>query len=106
MSAAGLRVDEAGFLLNRGDWTPEVAAQLAAERGIELTAIARAVLLTVRDFHARTDVSPAMRPLVKLLRETHGQDVGNSIFLHQTFGESPAKEIARLAGLPKPTNCL
>jgi tRNA 2-thiouridine synthesizing protein E len=47
-----------------------------------------------------------MRPLVKQVREQLGEDKANSIYLMQLFPGSPAKLLAKIAGLPRPTNCL
>ena len=60
----------------------------------------------VRAFYQRYEMAPAMRPLVKATKNALGEEKGRSIYLMQLFPGSPAKRIARLAGLPKPTNCL
>jgi tRNA 2-thiouridine synthesizing protein E len=44
--------------------------------------------------------------LVKMVRQALGDDCGNSIYLMQRFGSNPARSVARIAGLPKPSNCL
>jgi TusE/DsrC/DsvC family sulfur relay protein len=41
-----------------------------------------------------------------LLRERIGRDAGNSIYLLQLFPGNPAKVVAKVGGLPRPTNCL
>ena len=46
------------------------------------------------------------RPLVKLVGPRLGPAKGRSIYLRQLFPDSPAKLAARLAGLPRPDNCL
>ena len=35
-----------------------------------------------------------------------GPDKGNSLYLNRLFKGTPAKLAAKLAGLPKPSNCL
>jgi tRNA 2-thiouridine synthesizing protein E len=47
-----------------------------------------------------------MRILVKHVRSQLGEEKGNSIYLMQLFPGSPAKLASKLAGLPKPDNCL
>lgn len=98
--------DKEGYLVNLEDWSPSVAEATATLDGIILTPAHWAIIDLVRAFYQRTDTSPAMRPLVKLVRESLGAECGNSIYLMQLFPGSPAKRIARLAGLPRPTNCL
>ncbi|MEZ5596754.1 MAG: TusE/DsrC/DsvC family sulfur relay protein [Pseudomonadales bacterium] len=98
--------DKEGYLVNLADWSPAVAEATARLDGIALTDAHWRIIHLVRDFHARTDVSPAMRPLVKLVRDALGKEFGNSIYLLSLFPGSPAKRVARIAGLPRPTNCL
>ena len=98
--------DADGFLENLDDWNPEVARQLAAQINLTLTDEHWELIELAREFYATTDVVLAMRPLVKLAREQLGQDKGTSIRLNLLFPDGAAKNLARVAGLPKPTNCL
>lgn len=98
--------DSEGYLINLADWSETVAELIAAQSGIELSPAHWELINLVRDFHARTDVVPAMRPLVKLAREQLGADKGNSLQLNLLFPNGAAKLLAKVAGLPKPTNCL
>ncbi|SFX04329.1 TusE/DsrC/DsvC family sulfur relay protein [Marinospirillum alkaliphilum] len=100
------QLDPEGHLQNLADWTPEVAARLAALDDRELTPAHHEILTLLRQFHQEFQLSPAMRPLVKYLRQHLGADKASSIYLMQLFGESPARIAARYAGLPKPDNCL
>lgn len=99
-------LDPEGYLVDLEQWTPAVAEALAAEEGRELTAEHWEVIEVLRDFYARYEMAPAMRPLVKAVGQALGPDKGRSLHLMKLFPESPAKVAARLAGLPKPTNCL
>lgn len=103
--AATPEVDADGFLKDLAQWSRPVAQTLARHAGIELGADHWRVIELARDFHARTGVSPAMRPLVKLARERHGERLGSSIALMRLFSGNPAREVARIAGLPRPTDC-
>jgi tRNA 2-thiouridine synthesizing protein E len=47
-----------------------------------------------------------MRALVKLVKEQLGVEQGSSVYLMSLFGGSPAVTAAKVAGLPRPTNCL
>ena len=100
-------VDKDGYLLAPADWTPAIADALAAMSGLTLDERHRAVLLAARDFYQRYQRSPPTRPLLKHLAQTLGPEQAASIYLMQLFGGgSLAKTITRLAGLPKPPNCL
>lgn len=101
-----IAVDREGFLVDLADWSEDAAFALAHAEGIELTAAHLEVLYALRQFHVRYQLSPAMRPLVKFIGQTLGADKGNSIYLLTLFPGSPAKLASKLAGLPKPDNCL
>ncbi len=106
MEIDDLALDKEGYLQNLSAWTPEVATSLAQAEGITLDERHFQLIDLVRSYYQRTEVSPAMRPLVKLVREALGKEFGNSIYLMSLFPGSPAKLLAKVAGLPRPTNCL
>lgn len=104
--------DRDGYLKSLADWDPDVAAALAADEGIAITDEHRAVIEVMRAFYAEHRISPATRVLVKAVARALGADKGNSAWLMQRFAsarhptQSPALVIARIAGLPRPANCL
>lgn len=106
IAGAEVHLDEEGYLEELEQWSPAVAEYLAAQDGLELTEAHWEILYLLRDFYTRYQHSPAMRPLVKAVKQSLGEDKGRSIYLMKLFPESPAKVGARLAGLPKPDNCL
>ena len=87
-------------------WSEKTAGQLAAEENIQLTEQHIEILYLARQFYADYGFSPSMRPLVKLIAINLDVSKARSIYLMQLFPPSPAKITARLAGLPKPKNCL
>ena len=98
--------DREGFLRRLEDWTPQVAEQIAAAEGIELGDAHWEVVELLRAFYREFDSSPAMRPLVKYCALHLGREKGRSIYLLSLFPGSPAKLGSKIAGLPKPENCL
>lgn len=98
--------DANGYLLNLADWTPELAPLLAAEESLILNDAHWLIIQFVRQFYQQYQQSPAIRPLVKALKEAYGADIGNSIYLHELFPAGPALQVCRLAGLPRPRRCL
>lgn len=98
--------DREGFLRSLEDWTPEVAEQIAAREQLVLTDAHWEVIRLLRDYYREFDSSPAMRPLVKYCALKLGADKGRSIYLLSLFPGSPAKLGSKIAGLPKPDNCL
>ena len=98
--------DKEGFLRNLSDWEPQVARQIAAAESLELTPGHWEVVDLLRAYYREYDASPAMRPLVKYCALKLGADKGKSIYLLSLFPGSPAKLGSKIAGLPKPDNCL
>lgn len=98
--------DSEGFLRDLTAWTPDVAGQIAARENLELTAAHWEVIHLLRVYYAEYDSSPAMRALVKYCAIKLGPNKGKSIYLMQLFSGSPAKLGSKIAGLPKPDNCL
>lgn len=95
-----LEVNEEGFLVEFDQWSPEVAASLAAREDIrELTGEHLRVLETIRDYYRQFQVAPMVHLLVK--------ECGLSFRdLHNLFHKQPGKRAARLAGLPEATGCV
>ncbi len=98
--------DNLGFLCNHLDWTPAIAEQLSAEEDITLSEAHWEIINLLRQFYIDFDHAPPMRILVKHIKTVLGEDKGNSIYLLGLFPGSPAKIASKIAGLPKPTNCL
>jgi tRNA 2-thiouridine synthesizing protein E len=98
--------DGEGFLRRLEDWSPAVARQIAGAEDLELSAAHWEIIYLLRDFYREFDSSPAMRPLIKYCALKLGPDKGRSIYLLSLFPNSPAKLGSKIAGLPKPDNCL
>ena len=99
-------VDSDGYLINLFDWDESVAECIARNEGIALTPSHWEILRLLRLFYEQFELSPAMRPLVKFTERHLGKDKGNSIYLLTLFPGSPPKIGAKIAGLPRPVNCL
>ena len=101
-----IATDKDGYLKNLDDWSHDIAQQMAIEASIELTPAHWEVIEALRGFYRDYELAPAMRAFVKHVGLTLGKDKGNSIYLMQLFPPSPAKVACKIAGLPRPTNCL
>lgn len=100
-------VDDEGYLLNVSDWSVEVAQQLAAQQNLALNEQHWAIIDCIRQFYQQYQRSPTTRVLLKYLGQQLGAERASSIYVMSLFGDgTPAKTVARLAGLPKPTNCI
>lgn len=98
--------DKEGYLQNLDDWSEVVAEAIAQQEQISLTEPHWEIIWLMRDFYQQFEVSPAMRVLVKTAGLQLGKEKGRSIYLMRLFHDSPAKLASKIAGLPKPTNCL
>jgi len=101
-----IALDKDGFLVDLQDWSNAAAEALAKREGIALTADHWEILELLRQFYQEYQLSPATRPLIKYTALKLGPDKGNSPHLNCLFNGTPAKLAAKLAGLPKPTNCI
>lgn len=101
-----LALDSEGYLKTLEDWSPSVADALARREGLELQAEHWEVIEALRAFYREFQLSPATRPLVRYMAQRLGPEKGNSAHLNRLFKGTPAKLAAKLAGLPRPTNCL
>lgn len=101
-----LSLDKDGFLTDHLSWTETMAEQIAVIEGIILTEDHWQLIHLIRQFYAEFGLSPAMRPLAKYIKLNLGAEKASSIYLMQLFPQSPAKYLAKIAGLPRPENCL
>ena len=101
-----LELDKDGYLVDLNEWSSDVANALATAEDLELTPEHWEVLELLRGFYSEFQLSPATRPLIKYTALKLGPEKGNSLHLNRLFKGTPAKLAAKLAGLPRPTNCL
>ena len=98
--------DENGFLSDTGSWSDDIAQAFAAQEGISLTDAHWEVLSLLHDYFTAFGDSPANRALVNFTKQQLGPEKGQSLYLMGLFPGSPARVGSRIAGLPKPKNCL
>ena len=98
--------DENGFMSDTGNWSDDIAQAFAAQEGIALTDAHWEVLSLLRGYFEAFGDSPANRALVNYTKQQLGPEKGNSLYLMGLFPGSPARVGSRIAGLPKPKNCL
>lgn len=101
-----INTDPEGFLNDLSDWDETVAQAIAEIEGIILTPDHWQIIRFLRDFYREYHIAPAIRIVVKMLRDTLGPEKGNSIYLHTLFPDGAAKQSNKIAGLPKPTRCI
>ena len=106
ISGSDASFDQEGFLIDLESWNAALAQQIALSEGITLDVLHWELIELIQRFYREFDHSPAMRPLVKYVTRHLGAEKGRSIYLLGLFPGSPAKIAAKIAGLPRPENCL
>ncbi|EZQ06641.1 MULTISPECIES: TusE/DsrC/DsvC family sulfur relay protein [unclassified Acinetobacter] len=101
-----LELDQDGHLVDYTIWNENVAQVLANTLELELTAWHFEVLHAVRQFYAQFGHSPATRPLIKFLMKHVSADIDNAVLQEKFKTGLVARHLSRLAGIPKPANCL
>jgi len=96
--------DREGFLVSPSDWTPEIADVIAEDLGIALSTQHWVIIDLLRRYYAQYGLSPPSRVLMTLLKREHDPDF-SSIALMQLFGGRARRQLAQIAGLPKPSDC-
>ena len=98
--------DSEGFLIDLSSWSEALASDIAHAENIPLSPAHWELIYTARAYYQAFDISPEMRPLVKWVKTQLGEEKGTSLYLLRLFPDSPAKRLSKIAGLPKPLNCL
>ena len=99
IGAAQVHVDAEGFLTEYDEWSEDLAPQLAAAIGIELSeAHWKAIRFLREDFKAQGETATIRRV------STVGAIPIKELFA--LFPKKPAKKMAYIAGLPKPHGCV
>jgi tRNA 2-thiouridine synthesizing protein E len=92
--------DEEGFMVNPEDWSKDIALELAKEIGIEeLNEDHWKVIEFSRADFAEKGEAPSLRRITK----AGGVPTKN---LYKLFPKGPAKKVALVSGLGKPTGCI
>ncbi|MDH5189688.1 MAG: TusE/DsrC/DsvC family sulfur relay protein [Gammaproteobacteria bacterium] len=94
-----LQVDGEGFLVNRDDWSEEVAREMAARDGIEATDEIMNYIIEARKMFEENGVVPPIRKFSKAMNT-------DSKHLYEVFQKGPMKLICKWGALPKPTGCV
>lgn len=99
LNGTEIDTDEEGYLLEP-DYSREICPLIASVEGIELTPAHWQVIDYMRERFQEDGHSPNFRHMLKELEERI--DGCDSKMLYDLFPQGPAKQGARIAGLPKP----
>lgn len=91
--------DGDGYLLDMRVWTPEIAAEMAAADGFNITDEMWNQIALVRSYYQKTDSVPTIRQFLKVVD-------GDKKELFRMWSNGPLKPITKYGGMPKPTGCV
>jgi tRNA 2-thiouridine synthesizing protein E len=94
-----LNIDGEGFLVNRDDWSEDVARELARRDGMEASEQIMRYIVAARTMYDDHGVVPPIRKFAKEMGVTTND-------LYGVFQKGPMKLICKWGGLPKPTGCV
>ena len=99
IDGAEVAADNEGYLLE-ADYRDEVCPVIAAADGIQLTDAHREVIRFLRDEYRANGHSPNFRAMLKGFAALRPD--ADSKYLYDLFPLGPAKQGAKIAGLPQP----
>ncbi len=96
-----VQVNEEGYMTNPGEWTREIAVEMAKAEGImELTPAHWKVVDFAREkASSNSGAAPTLRTITSNAGVTTKE-------LFSLFPKGPAKKVAKIAGLTKPEGCV
>lgn len=94
-----VELDGEGFLVNRDDWSEDIAQELAKQDGMEINDQIMDLIKQARHMYDEDGVVPPIRKFAK-------QTGVSSKELYDIFKKGPMKLICKWGGLPKPTGCV
>lgn len=97
---AGITVEvtDEGYLLDASKWTPEMAADMAKEEGISLSAKHMDVLNYIRD--------KALKGETLTIRAIGKSGIVDIKGFYELFPGAPLKLASKIAGISKPSSCV
>ena len=98
--------DHEGYLKKSKDWNLILAKEIAKKENINLNSDHWKVIIFMRKFYFKFNITPSMRMLIRSIKSEIGESKSNSIYLFKLFPKGPAKQASKIAGIPKPTRCL
>jgi len=95
-----VEVNDEGFFVDPGEWTEEMAPEIARAAGIDALSDRHWVVV---HFMRAEYAAKGTGPTVRVLGKASGVPVKE---LYQLFPKGPAKLAAKIAGIPKPRGCI
>ncbi|NOX87292.1 MAG: TusE/DsrC/DsvC family sulfur relay protein [Chlorobi bacterium] len=98
IAGVNIEVNEEGYMIDSGQWTEEVAKEIAKEEGIELTDEHFKVLEYIRNKVASGETLT--------IRGINKSGVVDAKTFYKLFPGAPLKKATKIAGVRKPESCI
>ena len=103
LELSSVKRDVEGYLIHPEDWTPEIAAELAAEENIELTDDYWPILNFVREYWKENKITPDIRHAADHLAELYKIDKkAGKKHIFDLFPYGYVKQTCKIAGMQRP----
>ncbi|HEY5662599.1 MAG TPA: TusE/DsrC/DsvC family sulfur relay protein [Ilumatobacter sp.] len=100
IAGKSVELNDEGFFVDATEWTPEMAAVIAARNGIDQLTDRHWVVI---DYMRKEYFEHGTGATVRKLGKASGVETKE---LFQLFPKGPAKLSALIAGIPKPKGCI
>jgi tRNA 2-thiouridine synthesizing protein E len=97
-AGSSVELNDEGYFTDPGQWSKEIAVEIAKEEGIELTDQHFEVLEMLRK---KNEAGEALS-----IRGINKSGVVDVKTFYQLFPGAPLKKATRIAGIPKPASCV
>lgn len=94
-----LERDGDGYLLDRDQWSREVAQAMVEADGYTMSEVKWAHVMKAREYYDEYGVVPPIRKFAQYVGEDQKE-------MFKTWMTGPMKPITKYGGLPKPTGCV
>ena len=102
-----IELDDDGYLIDRNQWTEEIASALAETEDVVMTDKHWELVKFLRSYYEEYQIAPMIKILAKEIAKLYDIDKrAGSKMLYELFPSGPAKQACKVAGLPKPTGCV
>lgn len=91
--------DGDGYLVDMGDWTPDIGRAMAEVDGYELNEKKWGQIVMAREYYEEFGSVPPIRKFAKHI-ETDQKEI------FELWMTGPMKPITKYGGMPKPTGCV
>jgi tRNA 2-thiouridine synthesizing protein E len=95
-----VKFDAEGFMVDKSQWTKEIAYEIARQEGIESLTEAHWKII---DFCRKTGEETGNAPTLRTITDGTGISTKE---LFALYPKGPAKKVAKISGLGKPEGCV